>query len=71
MQEQKWSKCPHCGAYAEKKNGCNFLYCSSPICKEKGYFCYLCGDKLTEAVHISHFMGAPFGNNCLTLQVRA
>jgi hypothetical protein len=43
------------------------MTCGSNACKGKNYFCYLCGVKIKQAWHFSHFLGHPFGEKCKTL----
>ena len=66
LKENKWAQCPHCDAFAEKIDGCNFMYCSSQKCLGLGYFCYLCNCVLTEAEHFNHFINDdPFNSPCI------
>ena len=61
-------KCPTCGVPVEKISGCQFLYCTSPICKGSKHLCFLCGKFLTEALHHAHFKTkGPYGDSCNTL----
>lgn len=46
-EAQGWKKCPHCGAWCEKTEGCMFMTCESARCKGKNNFCYICGSALT------------------------
>lgn len=65
---QNWKKCPNCGAFVEKSDGCQFVKCYSSICKGVNALCYLCGRSLIEAQHYSHYkLKGPFGNTCNTL----
>jgi hypothetical protein len=65
LRKSGLQKCPHCRTWCVKISGCHFIYCSSSQCRTKQYFCYLCGCKLTEAQHFSHFSGMPYGDSCL------
>ena len=64
MQAAGAMLCPHCHSYGTKPDGCNFIYCTSPACQKKKFFCYLCGIPLTEAEHHTHFNNQPYGNSC-------
>jgi hypothetical protein len=52
--------CPTCGEAGQLGDGCKYLYCRC-----NGHFCALCGVKLTESEHTSHFFNAPHGDKCL------
>ena len=56
--------CPHCGNAGVLSDGCKYLYCRC-----KGHFCALCGVKLTESEHFTHFLNAPYGDRCLNKNV--
>lgn len=59
--------CPKCGEAIEKAEGCNFVKCPWPKCKDS-FFCFLCGKSLTRLQHYSHyFQTGPFGSSCNTL----
>lgn len=61
LKENKIFSCPSCKLPGVLDgNGCKFLYCR---CKSK--FCALCGVKLEESQHYTHFKNAPFGTDCL------
>ena len=65
---QNWKKCPTCGVPVEKVDGCQFLYCSSPICRGKNNLCYLCGRFVVEDQHFAHYKTkGPYGDTCNTL----
>ncbi|KAF4659524.1 hypothetical protein FOL47_007532 [Perkinsus chesapeaki] len=63
-KDKGWRKCPVCGVIVSKEHGCNFMWCSSPQCRNKTNFCYVCGDKLTRDQHYSHFPKGPYENCC-------
>lgn len=68
LRSANWKKCPNCGAFVEKVDGCHFVLCHSALCKGAYALCYLCGRSLTEKQHHSHFsLNGPFGNTCNTL----
>lgn len=68
LLSQNWKKCPTCGVPVEKMSGCQFLYCTSPICKGNKHLCFLCGKFLTEALHHAHYKTkGPYGDSCNTL----
>lgn len=59
--------CPKCKEGVEKLEGCNFVKCPWPNCRNS-YFCYLCGKELTRVQHYSHFTkSGPFGGTCNSL----
>ncbi|MEH8544558.1 hypothetical protein RAG72_26330, partial [Klebsiella pneumoniae] len=33
LLSQNWKKCPTCGVPVEKIDGCQFVTCTSPLCK--------------------------------------
>jgi len=60
-QTKGYVRCPWCLAPTEKIDGCNFMTCSCG-----GYFCNLCGIKLDQTLHFTHYGPAgPFGASCL------
>ena len=66
---QNWKKCPTCGVPVEKIDGCQFLYCSSTICKGRNFLCNLCGRFVIMAQHYTHYKSkGPYGNTCNTLE---
>jgi hypothetical protein len=68
LLSQNWKKCPTCGVPVEKLDGCQFLYCSSMICKGRNNLCYICGRFVIEAQHFSHYKTkGPFGDTCNTI----
>ena len=68
MLSQNWKKCPTCGVPVEKLDGCQFLYCSSMICKGRNCLCNICGRFVIEEQHFSHYKTkGPFGDTCNTL----
>ncbi len=68
ISDKHWKKCPECGSIIEKTDYCNFIICSSILCRKKTYFCYICGSKLTQKTINSHFLdGNPY-NNCIFLK---
>jgi hypothetical protein len=63
-----YKRCPKCFAMCEKVSGCNFMSCSSNICRRKTFFCYLCGDCLEESRYYEHFtIQGTYGNICNNL----
>lgn len=65
---QNWKKCPTCGVTVEKLDGCNFVTCSSSLCRERNSLCYLCGRFVIEDQHFDHYQtDGPFGITCNTL----
>ena len=65
---QNWKKCPTCGVPVEKLDGCNFVTCSSSLCRGRNSLCYLCGRFVVEDQHFDHFRtDGPFGITCNTL----
>ena len=60
--------CPKCGEAVEMINGCNFMKCPWPQCKNS-FFCYVCLKPLSRLQHYSHyFTKGPYGNTCNTLE---
>ena len=65
LRDERIFPCPQCGMPGELiKGGCKFLYCRC-----KANFCALCGVRLNESQHYSHFKDAPgctgpFGEGC-------
>lgn len=59
IEKMGYKNCPRCRFYAEKMSGCNFIYCRCGA-----NFCNLCGCRLDQANHSTHFFGAPYGNKC-------
>ncbi|KAJ8621274.1 hypothetical protein MRB53_029803 [Persea americana] len=45
-KEKKWQRCPQCGFYVERTDGCIFMKCRCRYC-----FCYHCGGPMTETSH--------------------
>lgn len=60
MRENRVFACPGCKHGIERNDGCKFMTCSK--CKTKS--CNLCGVKLLESQHYSHFTNGPFGEVC-------
>ncbi|KAK2645120.1 hypothetical protein Ddye_020315 [Dipteronia dyeriana] len=46
-QKQKWKRCPSCGFYVEKKDGCMYMKCRCG-----NAFCYNCGARSTTPSHL-------------------
>ena len=68
FHSQKLRKCPSCGVPVEKISGCQFVTCNSSLCKGKTALCYVCGMKITESQHYSHFkVNGPYGQTCNTV----
>ena len=60
--------CPKCKEGIDKENGCNFVQCPWPKCKNT-FFCYLCLKVLTRMQHYNHYSSqGPYGNTCNTLE---
>ena len=58
-------KCPVCTRMIKKNGGCNFMTCTTPSCsREKVYFCYYCGVRLTRNDSSSHFTDGNSYNPC-------
>ena len=72
FEKENLCKCPECGMIVDRYEGCNFMTCASSSCaKKQVHFCYLCGDKLTNEDHLSHYKkDGPFGKTCDTLDER-
>ncbi|MEH9030940.1 IBR domain-containing protein, partial [Klebsiella pneumoniae] len=69
LLSQNWKKCPTCGVPVEKIDGCQFVTCTSPLCKGSNALCYLCGRFLIEAQHFNHYKTkGPFGDTCNTFE---
>jgi hypothetical protein len=71
MKEKQLFPCPSCRMATEHSSGCKFLYC---LCRCT--FCALCGQKLTEKEHFSHFQGVPdatgpYGMKCQGMDKKA
>eukprot|EP01041_Mallomonas_annulata_P006313 gene6313-12772_t len=65
VQEQKIFPCPSCSMYGALESGCKYMFCR---CKTN--YCALCGLRLNQVQHFSHFLGGPgcigpFGTVCL------
>lgn len=45
-EEKKWQRCPKCGFYVDRVDGCLFMKCRCKYC-----FCYHCGGKMEEPYH--------------------
>jgi hypothetical protein len=60
--EHKVQVCPACKQGAERYDGCKFM-----TCRCKTNFCDLCGARLNQSKHFTHFYNAPFGDKCLGL----
>eukprot|EP01022_Parablepharisma_sp_SALTPOND_P008312 TRINITY_DN135621_c1_g1_i1.p1 TRINITY_DN135621_c1_g1~~TRINITY_DN135621_c1_g1_i1.p1 ORF type:complete len:511 (-),score=-9.24 TRINITY_DN135621_c1_g1_i1:1115-2647(-) len=57
--------CPSCNGVVAKREGCNCIYCALPKCQPKrNKLCNLCGIKIHERDHCSHFFFNPYGNYC-------
>ncbi|CAG9318423.1 unnamed protein product [Blepharisma stoltei] len=68
LLSRNWKRCPNCGSAVEREDGCNFITCTSPVCRGEKALCNLCGKSLVEAQHFSHFQKeGPFGTTCNTL----
>lgn len=68
LLSRNWKRCPNCGCACEREDGCNFITCTSPVCRGERALCNLCGKSLVEAQHFSHFASeGPFGTTCNTL----
>mmetsp|Transcript_133001 Transcript_133001/g.296623 ORF Transcript_133001/g.296623 Transcript_133001/m.296623 type:complete len:108 (+) Transcript_133001:3-326(+) len=64
MKKNGWQRCPQCRASCERQSGCNFMTCASSACRGRTHFCYLCGDKLTQGQHFTHFPQGVYEHIC-------
>jgi len=78
LESENWTRCPICRNACERESGCNFMTCPSERCQGKTYFCYLCGELLTQADHAAHYEGfeeavgreGAFGSVCRNRRVK-
>jgi len=66
MVNQQWRRCPECGMPSERESGCNFIQCRSTQCRKRTYWCYVCGKKLRQQDHYSHYPKGPYEDECHT-----
>ena len=45
-----WCRCPVCNVPVEREAGCNFMQCPSQICRNRTFFCYVCGDLVRKVI---------------------
>merc|ERR1712190_141659 len=67
MADYSWKRCPACGVPSERVSGCNFMKCQSVVCRtgnEYTFWCYVCGLKLGEDEHYTHYPQGPFQESC-------
>lgn len=66
MAQERWRRCPKCGAPSERESGCNFMQCRSETCRKRTYWCYVCGKELAKEDHYTHFPKGPYEDECHT-----
>ncbi|CAD7934566.1 unnamed protein product [Amoebophrya sp. A25] len=65
LTQENWCRCPVCGVPVEREAGCNFMQCPSPVCRNKTYFCYVCGQKVEKENHYAHYQKGPYEDYCI------
>ena len=68
LRQQGMVYCPWCNTLIQHVAGCKFMTCSTNICKNSKYFCFLClakFEKNDNESHFVHFFNQPFGEKCI------
>ncbi|CAD7969727.1 unnamed protein product [Amoebophrya sp. A120] len=65
LEEENWCRCPVCSIPVERESGCNFMQCPSPLCRNKTFFCYVCGEKVDKDNHYAHYQKGPYEDFCV------
>jgi len=58
-----WQQCPVCKVRTERSRGCNNMTCTSPQCKGKTKYCYICG----QVPQGNHFPQGIYADSCVNV----